>query len=143
MATTPHAHEGKPQDEYLHVRKERNVQVSSTSPPPENEGLSQDTQLEDECVHHLRSFMLKTPLASLSIEAATSPASVDDASLRPPAEEDTPEDPLDPLWSTSPSALPSKAVETSQRDRLLGGTAVLPPTRQLAKDDSPAALLET
>jgi hypothetical protein len=139
MATTPHAHAGTPQDEYLYVRKERNVQVSSTSPPPENEGLSQDTQLDDERVHHLRSFRLNTPLTSLSIEAATSPASVDDASLRPPAEEDTPQDPLDLLESTSPSALPSKAVETNQRDRLSGGTTVLPPTRQLAKDDSLAA----
>ena len=116
MATTPQAHEGKPQDEYLHVKKQRNVQISSTSTPPENEGPSQDTQLEDERFHQTRSTMITTPLTSLSIEAATSPASVDDASLHPPGAEDTSQDQHDPFGSTSPSALPSKAVETDQRD---------------------------
>ena len=146
MATPPPALAGKPKDEYLHARKERNVQVSFPSPmtkTTETEGLPQETHLDDERIHHLRSYRLNTPLTSLSIEAATSPASVDDASLHPPAAEDTPHDPNDPLESTSPPALPSKAVETDQRDRPLGGTTVLPPNRRLAKDDGIPASSET
>ena len=143
----PHAHEGKPQDEFLHVRNQRNVQVSSTSPQSAMAGPSEGIQPGTERVHQTRSTQLKnpSPLMSLSTEVAASSSVVIEhpTSVRTAADEDTNEDHNETEGYLSSSVHHPTAFGTLLRDPFFGGTAVPPPNRPRATDDSRSASSET
>ena len=62
MAATPPAPAGKPENDFVHVRNSRDVQVSSLSPTPMIEGPSHGTLLVNEHVHHTHSAVQNAPL---------------------------------------------------------------------------------